>query len=213
MRDAHCRAPASRRRRSRRRHRDDLPSTGRAASARRAGWSRTGHTLGVLVLTNFGTREQLRVDGVPVRALLGRSRTTPQSPAAAASPSSQPTPRSRRRSSSGSRAARASDSRAPARSRTTAAARSSLPSRLRTSAPSRTAISIRSSRLPSTRLRRQCCARCGRRSTRSAGRDGWYVRCRGRRCSSSTAAAGGRSRRTAEGRGPARRGPSPPRVG
>ena len=29
-----------------------------------------GHTVGVLVLANYGTREQLRVDGVPVGRLL-----------------------------------------------------------------------------------------------------------------------------------------------
>jgi D-aminopeptidase len=39
---------------------------GIGSSSRRAG----GHTVGVLLLTNFGTREQLRVDGVPVGQLL-----------------------------------------------------------------------------------------------------------------------------------------------
>jgi D-aminopeptidase len=39
---------------------------GIGSSSRRAG----DHTVGVLLLTNFGTREQLRVDGVPVGQLL-----------------------------------------------------------------------------------------------------------------------------------------------
>jgi D-aminopeptidase len=39
---------------------------GVGSSSRRAG----GHTVGVLLLTNFGSREQLRVDGVPVGRLL-----------------------------------------------------------------------------------------------------------------------------------------------
>lgn len=39
---------------------------GIGSSSRRAG----GHTVGVLLLTNFGTGEQLRVDGVPVGRLL-----------------------------------------------------------------------------------------------------------------------------------------------
>ena len=183
---------------------------GIGSSSRRAG----DHTVGVLLLTNFGTREQLRRRRGPRRPLARRASRRSARPRGQLHRSRRNRrARSRRRSSSGSRAARASDSRAPARSPTTAAARSSLPSRPRTSAPSQTAISIRSSRLPSTRRRRQCCARCGPRSTRSAGRGGWYVHSRERRCSSSTAAAAGRSRRTAEGRGRARHGPSPPRVG
>jgi D-aminopeptidase len=40
---------------------------GIGSASRRAG----GHTVGVLLLTNFGTREQLRVDGVPIGGLLG----------------------------------------------------------------------------------------------------------------------------------------------
>src|SRR6478672_9997527 len=40
---------------------------GIGSSSRRAG----GHTVGVLLLTNFGTHEQLRVDGVPVGQSLG----------------------------------------------------------------------------------------------------------------------------------------------
>jgi D-aminopeptidase len=40
---------------------------GIGSSSRQAG----AHTVGVLLLTNFGTREQLRVDGVPVGRLLG----------------------------------------------------------------------------------------------------------------------------------------------
>jgi D-aminopeptidase len=40
---------------------------GIGSSSRKAG----GHTVGVLLLTNFGTREQLRVDGVPIGGLLG----------------------------------------------------------------------------------------------------------------------------------------------
>jgi D-aminopeptidase len=39
---------------------------GIGSSSRRAG----GHTVGVLLLTNFGTSEQLRLDGVPVGRLL-----------------------------------------------------------------------------------------------------------------------------------------------
>ena len=39
---------------------------GIGSSSRRAG----GHTVGVLLLTNFGTSEQLRVDGVPIGGLL-----------------------------------------------------------------------------------------------------------------------------------------------
>jgi D-aminopeptidase len=39
---------------------------GIGSSSRRAG----GHTVGVLLLTNFGSSEQLRVDGVPVGQLL-----------------------------------------------------------------------------------------------------------------------------------------------
>ena len=40
---------------------------GIGSSSRRAG----AHTVGVLLLTNFGTREQLRVDGAPIGRLLG----------------------------------------------------------------------------------------------------------------------------------------------
>jgi D-aminopeptidase len=40
---------------------------GIGSASRRAG----GQTVGVLLLTNFGTREQLRVDGVPIGGLLG----------------------------------------------------------------------------------------------------------------------------------------------
>ena len=98
---------------------------GIGSSSRRAG----EHTVGVLLLTNFGSREQLRVDGVPVGRLLDERPDDAPEPAAAASRSSRPTRRSRRRSSSGSRAGRASGSRAPARSPTTAAARSSSRSR------------------------------------------------------------------------------------
>jgi D-aminopeptidase len=39
-----------------------------SASRKTAG---TGHTVGVLVLANFGSREELRVDGVPVGRLMG----------------------------------------------------------------------------------------------------------------------------------------------
>ncbi len=40
-----------------------------------------GHTVGVLVLANFGTRDQLRVDGVPVGRLLGGAAMEPRGPA------------------------------------------------------------------------------------------------------------------------------------
>ena len=40
-----------------------------------------GHTVGVLVLANFGTRDQLRVDGVPVGRLLSGDAAEPRSPA------------------------------------------------------------------------------------------------------------------------------------
>ncbi len=40
-----------------------------------------GSTVGVLVLANFGTREQLRVDGVPVGRLLGEGAAEPRGPA------------------------------------------------------------------------------------------------------------------------------------
>ena len=72
---------------------------GIGSSSRRAG----DHTVGVLLLTNFGSWEQLRVDGVPVGRLLDERPDDTSDPAAAASRSSQPMRRSRRRSSSGSR--------------------------------------------------------------------------------------------------------------
>jgi D-aminopeptidase len=44
--------------------------------------SDAGHTVGVLVLANFGSREELRVDGVPVGRLLGGAAATgPPTPA------------------------------------------------------------------------------------------------------------------------------------
>jgi D-aminopeptidase len=41
----------------------------------------SGHTVGVLVLSNFGRRERLTVDGVPVGRLLGSSSGGPRAPA------------------------------------------------------------------------------------------------------------------------------------
>jgi D-aminopeptidase len=41
-----------------------------------------GGTVGVLVLANFGTREQLRIDGVPVGRLLGAQQANPAPPPA-----------------------------------------------------------------------------------------------------------------------------------
>ena len=77
----------------------------------------------------------------------------------------------------------------------------------------RTASSTRSSRRPSTRRRRRClCSLWAAVDT--TGREGRVVRALPRKaCSSSTAAAAGRGRRTAAARDPARRGPSPPTAG
>jgi len=49
---------------------------GIGSSSRRAG----DHTVGVLLLTNFGTREQLRVDGVPIGRLLEERPDEPPDP-------------------------------------------------------------------------------------------------------------------------------------
>ena len=91
-----------------------------------------GATVGVLVLANFGSAPDLRVDGVPVGRLAARARAGPGARGGElhrrASP---PTRRSAGASSSGSRGAPGSASRGPARSRTTGAARSSSRSRRR----------------------------------------------------------------------------------
>ena len=182
---------------------------GIGSSSRRAG----EHTVGVLLLTNFGTSEQLRVDGVPIGELLDER------------PDEAPDPGGSciavRRDRRAARAAAARAARAPRRPRARAGRLRRAPRKrrdlrrvrdVRASARSATGSSIRSSRPPSTRPRRRCSARSGRRSTRPGARAGSSARCRGRRCSSSTAAAAG-SRRRAAARGPARRGPSPPRAG
>ena len=89
-----------------------------------------GHTVGVLVLANYGDSSDLRIDGVPVGRLLGR-RASIAAPPAAASRWWPPTRRSDRLSSRESRAGPASASREPAPWRTTGAARSSSRSRPR----------------------------------------------------------------------------------
>ena len=182
---------------------------GIGSSSRRAG----DHTVGVLLLTNFGTSEQLRVDGVPIGRLLDERPDEMPDPGgsciAVVATDAPLTPpqleRLARRAGLG--LARAGLGRAPRQRRDLRRVRDGG-----ASARSRTGSSTRSSRPPSTRRRRRCSARCGPRSTRPGARDGWCARCRGRRCSSSTAAAAG-SRRTGAGRVPARRGPSPPRAG
>ena len=52
---------------------------GIGSASRRTG--ETGHTVGVLVLANFGSYEELRVDGVPVGRLLGDPGAGPSTPA------------------------------------------------------------------------------------------------------------------------------------
>ena len=99
-----------------------------------------GHTVAVLLMTNFGERERLTVDGVPVGRLLAgwHVPVAGRSPPGPASASSSPTPRSTRRAASGSPVASVSGWRAPGRWPTTAAARSSWP-RARPPAPTGTA--------------------------------------------------------------------------
>jgi D-aminopeptidase len=157
---------------------------GIGSSSRRAG----DYIVGVLLLTNFGTRKQLRVDGVPIGQLLD------EQPDAAPDPGGSCI------------AVVATD--APL-----TPARSSSPSRPRTGVPSPIATSIHCSRRRSMRPRRRCSARSGRRSTRSAARGDWCAGCRARRCSSSTVGAAGSRLRTAAARVSARRDPSPPRAG
>ena len=86
-----------------------------------------GHTVAVLLMTNFGERERLTVDGVPVGRLLGGWHRAARSPPARASASSSPTRPSTRSAASGWPAGSASAWPAPARWPTTAAARSSWP--------------------------------------------------------------------------------------
>jgi D-aminopeptidase len=75
----------------------------------------SGATVGVLVLAYFGAAPDLRLDGVPVGRSLPAPGRARHGPPAAAPRSSRRTRRWHRRSSSGSRAARAWGSRAPAR--------------------------------------------------------------------------------------------------
>ena len=137
-------------------------STGRAASAARAALTGEGHTVGVLVLANFGDSPELRVDGVPVGQHLraGPGRRGPAGSCIAVVATDAPLAlRPARRASRGEPV---SASRAPDRSPTTAAARSSSPSRPppRSAATTRgrprspTTRSTRSSRPPSRPPRR-----------------------------------------------------------
>jgi len=87
----------------------------------------SGHVVGVLAMTNFGSRERLTVDGVPVGRLLPpspRSRVCPRHPGRASSWRS-PMRRSTRPAAPGWPAGPGSASPAPARQPTTRAARSS----------------------------------------------------------------------------------------
>ncbi len=64
------RRPGARRGRGRVRHRDELPRATRAASAPRPGWCRPGTRWACSCMSNFGGRERLTIDGVPVGRLL-----------------------------------------------------------------------------------------------------------------------------------------------
>ena len=143
-------------------------------------------TVGVLVLANFGSARDLRIDGVPVFPTIGDG-LDPRPPAGsciaivATDAPLQPAQLER--------LARRAGSASPARARspTTAAARSSLRSRpprpsgderppLRVDrAPFRTATSTRSSPPRSRRPRRRCSTRSGRRVD-TTGREGRLVR-------------------------------------
>ena len=84
-----------------------------------------GHTVAVLLLTNFGERAQLTVSGVRMGDLLPPSAPAPSVPRAPASASSSPTRRSTAPGAPGWHVGSAWGWPAPARSRATAAARSS----------------------------------------------------------------------------------------
>ena len=123
-----------------------------------------GHTVGVLVLANYGDSSDLRIDGVPVGRQLDTRRAPIATPPAAASRWWPPTRRSERLSSRASRGAPDSAWLGPAPWRTTEAARSSSrsPPRRGRRATSRrgrrfrTASSTRSSSRPWTPPRRRC---------------------------------------------------------
>ena len=140
-----------------------------------------GHTVAVLLLTNFGERKRLTVDGVPVGRLLSRSGDGP--------PTGRLVHRRRRHRRPGRAAATAPGSpggsgwasHARVRRRTTAAARSSSPHRpravptataaRRTDLASPDAVSTTSSRPWSTPPRSRCSTRCSASST-TVGRGG-----------------------------------------
>ena len=141
-----------------------------------------GHTVAVLLLTNFGERKRLTVDGVPVGSLLPPADDGPDRPAGSCIGvvvTDAPVGGSRLRPARPPDRARASHG--PARPATTAAARSSSPPRppavpiataARRTAPAwPDAASTTSSRPWSTPPRSRCSTRCSAPST-TVGRDG-----------------------------------------
>ena len=111
-------APAPRRRRPTRVRSAPGPgcpaSASRAASAPPPGSTAEGHTVAVLLLTNFGAREELTVAGVPVGRLLAAGAVGPaEARPARASGSSSPTRPSTARPAPGWRAGSGSDWRGP----------------------------------------------------------------------------------------------------
>ena len=181
---------------------------GIGSSSRRAG----DHTVGVLLLTNFGTGTNFASTACQSAACSTSARTRCQIRVAAALPSSQPTRRSappqleRLARRAGLGLARAGSVAHHGSGEIFVA----FATGSERSFPDRELNPLFQAAVDATEEAVLCSL--GRRSTRPGVRDGWCARCRGRRCSSSTAAAAG-SRRTGEGRVPARRGPSPPRAG
>ena len=90
-----------------------------------------GHSVGALVLANYGASSDLRIDGVPVGRLLGAPRASIASPPGAASRPWPPTRRSDRLNSRAWPGALGSVWHGPARSRIMGAVRSSWRSRPR----------------------------------------------------------------------------------